>query len=240
MNVREIWRRVIQQFLKIWDNSSLRQGLARTCVTKKNFKEIPAIYRFCLEHRLFPSFTFVGRLGNSVINWQQLELNVAQKIWCIDIINKLNDQYRLNVSPPEAPATCNFTLHTGVSSLLIRVDGRVAPCQYFYDDSLGNIYKDEIEDIFHSAWIDEHCELAARRKKELLNSSRCKSCKIRAGCGLGCMGLANNLGDVMGYDGLCDFRIKTTICYSNRLITANSNTQRSNANKAIELEDCII
>lgn len=101
-------------------------------------------------------------------NWQQLELNVAQKIWCIDIINKLNDQYRLNVSPPEAPATCNFTLHTGVSSLLIRVDGRVAPCQYFYDDSLGNIYKDEIEDIFHSAWIDEHCELAARRKKRIV------------------------------------------------------------------------
>ena len=226
--------------LKIWDQSSLRQGLARTCVTKKNFREIPEIYRFCLEHRLFPSFTFVGQLGNSVQNWPKLELNVAQKIWCIDMINRLNDQYQLNVSTPEAPATCNFTLNAGIISLLIRADGRVAPCQYFYDDSLGNIYQDQIEDIFCSPWIEEHCKLAEIRKNKLLASPKCRSCKIRAGCGLGCMGLANNLGDIMGYDGLCDLRIKTTICYSNRLIEPNSNTQRSNAIRAIELEERIV
>ena len=226
--------------LKIWDSSSIRQGLARTCVTKNNFQELPDIYRFCLEHRLFPSFTFVGYLGNSVPNWQKLELNVAQKIWCINTINKLNDQYKLNVSSPEAPATCNFTLNTGIRSLLIRANGRVAPCQFFYDDSLGNIYEDEIEAIFHSSWIAEHCEIAERRKKELLSSHRCKSCKIKDGCGLGCMGMANNLGNILGYDGLCDFRIKTTICYSNRLIAPNMNTQRGNAIQAIELEDCII
>lgn len=226
--------------LKIWDQSSLRQGLARTCVTKRNFHEIPEIYRFCLEHKLFPSFTFVGCLGNSVPNWQQLELNVAQKIWCINTINRLNDQYKLNVTTPEAPATCNFTLNSGINSLLIRVDGRVAPCQYFYDDSLGNIYQNKIEDIFNSPWIEEHCKLAEVRKNKLLNSSQCKSCKIRAGCGLGCMGLANNLGNIMGYDGLCDFRIKTTICYSNRLITKNSNIQKVNAVRSIELENCIV
>ena len=226
--------------LKIWDSSSLRQGLARTCVTRNNYKEIPDIYLFCLEHKLFPSFTFVGRLGNSISKWDMLELNVAQKIWCINVINKLNSRYNLNVSTPEAPATCNFTLNTGIYSLLIRADGRVAPCQFFYDDSLGNIFEDEIEDIFNSPWIKEHCKLGAERAKKLMNNQKCKTCKIRAGCGLGCMGMANNLGDIFGYDGLCDFRVKTTICYSNRLIAENKNEQRSNSVQAMLLEECIL
>lgn len=225
--------------IKMWDESSISQGLARTCITKENFKEIPKIYHFCIEHRLYPSFTLVGYLGNSVTNWLQLELNVAQKIWCIDTINKLNDKYKLNVQPPEAPATCNFTLGTGINSLLIRADGRVAPCQYFYDDSLGNIYENEIEDIFNSPWISEHCKIAYQRKIRLLNSSQCRNCKIKDGCGYGCMGIANNLGDIFGYDGMCDFRIKTTICYSNKLIAINKNQQKSNAVKALELEECI-
>lgn len=214
--------------IRIWDEGTRKQGLARTCLNRYNYKELPLIYKYCLDHRLYPSFIFISSLGNGKKNWDKLELNLSQKIWCINEINKLNNRLKINVPPPEAPATCNFTENTGVGSLLIRADGRVVPCQYFYDDSLGNIYEDDIPDILNSSWIKEYCELAQRRKEILEQSPKCKTCKINNGCNFGCIGMANNLGDVMSYDGLCEFRIMTTICYSNRLIAMNDDSQKSN------------
>lgn len=214
--------------IKLWDSLSKKQGLARTCLNKYNYKELPQIYKYCLQHRLYPSFIFLSALGNGKKNWDCLELNLAQKIWCIDSINKLNNRLNINILPPEAPATCNFTENTGVGSLLIRADGRVAPCQYFYDDSLGNIFEDEIPDILNSPWIKEHCSIANERKNILENSPKCQSCKIKSGCNFGCMGIAQNLGNIMSYDGLCDLRVMTSICYSNRLITMNENAQKTN------------
>ena len=198
-------------------------------LNKYNYKELPDIYVFCLQHRLYPSFIFLSALGNGAKNWNELELNLAQKLWCIDAINKLNNRFSIDVPPPEAPATCNFTENTGVSSLLVRANGRVAPCQYFYDDSLGNIFTDEISDILSSSWIKDHCATAFKRKKILESSSRCNNCKIKQGCNFGCMGIANNLGDIMSYDGLCDLRVFTALCYSNNLITMNGSGQKLNA-----------
>ena len=215
--------------IKLWDSLSPKQGLARTCLNKYNYKQIAQIYNYCLQHRLYPSFVFLGALGNGKKNWNCLELNLAQKIWCIDSINKLNNRFNMNIVAPEAPATCNFTENTGVGSLLIRADGRVAPCQYFYDDSLGNIFEDEISDILNSPWIKEHCLIANKRKILLENNPKCQICKIKNGCNFGCMGIAKNLGDIMSYDGLCDLRVMTSLCYSNRLITMNKNVQKNNA-----------
>ena len=33
------------------------------------------------------------------------------------------------------------------------------------------------------------------------------------------MGMANNLGNIYGYDDLCDFRVLTSVCYSNGIIS---------------------
>lgn len=220
---------VFSEKMKIWDNLSLKHGLARTCLNRHNYKELPAIYQYCLQHKLYPSFIFLSSLGNGKKNWNDLELNLAQKIWCIDAINKLNLKAKLYIAPPEAPATCNFTENSGVGSLLIRADGRVAPCQYFYDDSLGNIFTDEISDILNSAWIKDHCRIAHERRQILEKSPKCLSCKIKNGCNFGCLGIANDLGDIMSYDGMCELRVFTTLCYSNRIITLNADSQKKNA-----------
>ena len=214
--------------IELWDHCSKQKGFARTCLTKHNYRELPNIFDFCLRHRLSPSFLFVGALGNGKDNWKSLELNLGQKMWCIDTINKLNEKYNTTIGAPEAPASCNFTLKTGVGAFIIRADGSVAPCQFFYDISLGNIYTDEIDSILNNSWIKEHCDIAAQRKDKLSKSEKCNNCKIKDGCDYGCIALAAELGDIMGYDGLCEMRVITTLCYSNKLITyRNPDTKRN-------------
>lgn len=215
--------------IKIWDTSNVQYGLARTCISKDNYKEIENIYEFCLSHRLIPSFLFADALGNAKSNWDQLDTTLAEKIWCINTINRLNNKYNYSISPPEAPATCNFTEGAGICSLLIRANGRVAPCQFFYDDSVGNIFTDEIEDILSHERISQYIEIARERKEILEKGERCKSCKVKAGCHYGCMGKANNLGNILSYDGECELRIMTAICYSNHLITLNENAIKQNS-----------
>ena len=114
---------------------------------------------------------------------------------------------------------------------------KVAPCQYFYDDSIGNIFEDEIPDIFNSPWIKEHCKIAQHRKQILEKSPKCISCKIKDGCNFGCIGIANDLGNIMSYDGLCDLRIITTLCYSNRIIELNEVSQKTNVVQVSHEED---
>ena len=43
--------------------------------------------------------------------------------------------------------------------------------------------------------------------------------------------MANDLGDINGYNNLCDLRIMTTICYSNGFISFNKNTGDKNLNE---------
>ena len=166
--------------MNIWDRSSVKNGLARTCITKNNYREVPQIYSFCIEHRLIPSFTFVSALGNGIDNWDNLDTSMAQKMWCIDSINRLNNKYHLDISPPESPATCNFTEKSGIGGLLIRADGNIAPCQYFYNKTIGNIYTDEIDDILKHPLITQLYETAQKRREILENSSKCKNCKVKA------------------------------------------------------------
>ena len=221
---------IFQEKISLWNSLTERYGLGRTCLNRLNYKELPEIYAFCIRYNLHPSFIFVSSLGHGKKNWKSLELNLAQKIWCIDVINKLNVKYGCNVLPPEAPATCNFTENMGVGSLLVRADGRVAPCQFFYDESLGNIFEDDVMDIISNdnPWTKKHREMAQKRKQMLENSLRCKSCKIKEGCNFGCMGLADSQGNIMSYDGLCDFRVMTAVCYSKRLITLNNDVSKKN------------
>lgn len=214
--------------INIWRSSNIKQGLARTCINKYNVKEIESIYTFCLNNRLIPSFLFVDALGNGKQNWGELDTTLAEKIGCIGEINRLNLKHNCSVLPPEAPATCNFTEGGGISSLLIRSGGRVAPCQFFYDDSVGNIFTDSIYDILTNPWLQEHIVLSAKRKEYLEKTAKCQQCKIREGCHFGCVGKANELGDIYSYDGQCELRVLTTICYSNRLITYCDDVRKRN------------
>ena len=76
--------------------------------------------------------------------------------------------------------------------------------------------------------LEEYIEIAQKRKEYLSQTEKCKTCKIRDGCSFGCMGRANELGNIMSYDGLCEHRIATTLCYSNQIIAVNKYAQRPN------------
>lgn len=219
---------IFKQKMSLWDKSTIQKGLARTCINKYNYRDIENIYLYCISHKLFPSFIYVDALGNGKENWVDLELSLAEQIWCINTINKLNNKFELPVSPPESPITCNFTQGAGICSLLIRADGRVAPCQFFYDSSVGNIFSDNIADILGHENISHYIELAKKRQAILSKTEKCKQCKIREGCSFGCLGKANELGDIMSYDGLCEHRIITSLCYSNNLIARNKYAKRPN------------
>lgn len=153
-----------------------------------NYQDIENIYKYCVYHKLFPSFVFVDALGNGKDNWEELQLSLAQKIFCISTINKLNNIYKLPVSPPEAPVTCNFTEGSGICSFLVRANGNVAPCQFFYSCSVGNIYTDEICDILGHEFIVNTIEIAKKRQRELSSTFKCQHCKIRSACNFGCVG----------------------------------------------------
>lgn len=228
---------LFQKKITLWKSLSIKRALGRTCLNKYNYKELPLIYKFCVDHNIFPSFLFISMLGNGLKNWSELELNLGEKIWCINEINRLNNEFGLNITPPEAPASCNFTEGAGVSSLLIRADGRVAPCQYFYNESIGNIFEDEICDILNNPWIENIKKIAEQRKETLKLSEQCQNCKIKEGCNYGCIGMANDMGNIMLYDGLCSLRIMTTLCYSNRLIIMNQTAIKSNSIKALDIND---
>ena len=219
---------LFKQKMQLWDKSEIPRGLARTCLNKHNYRDLENIYTYCISHKLMPSFLYVDAIGNGKDNWDELELSLAEKIWCINTINRLNNKYVLPIAPPESPITCNFTEGFGICSLLIRADGRVAPCQFFYHSSVGNIFLDEITDILGHKNLEQYIEIAQKRKDLLSKTEKCKKCKIRDGCSFGCIGRANELGNIMSYDGLCEHRVVTTLCYGNQIIAANKYAQRPN------------
>ena len=84
-----------------------------------------------------PSFLFAHQMGNAAENWDILSLSMANKLKILNDINKLNKEYNLTISPPEAVGSCNFTENAEVKALLVKYTGDVAPCQFFYEDNIG-------------------------------------------------------------------------------------------------------
>ena len=156
-------------------------------------------------------------------------MRLAEKVWCIGEINRLNKIYNQSVSSPEPPSTCNFTNGGGICSLLIRADDRIAPCQFFYDQSLGNIYENTVIEILTHPKLQEFREISEKRKRILANSMKCNGCKVRKGCMFGCIGKANELGNIMSYDGQCDLRVMATVCLYNNLIPQDLDSKGANS-----------
>lgn len=211
-------------------NSKIKYLTARTCVTKINYKEVSYIYEFLLENKIIPSFLFVNKMGNAEKNWDKLHLDMSMQLHVLNDINALNIKHKTNITPPEPVSTCNFTEGIEVKSLLIKFDGNVAPCQFFYSDSIGNIFTMDISEILNYENLKHYYDLARKRKEKLDNNSNCKNCKINQICSYGCLGLASSLGNPLGMDGLCSFRVMTCAMYSNKVIAYSRDTQLEEEN----------
>lgn len=206
--------------LTLFKKSKVKQKIARTCITRLNYKEVPAIYEYLYQSKITPTFLFVNILGNAKVHRTELSLSLAQKLSVIDKINKLNNYHNFYVSPPEPVSACNFTEQAEVKSFLVKYTGEVAPCQYFYTDSIGNIFDQEIDEILNYENLKTYYELAEKRKCILESepSSPCQTCKIQEVCRYGCIGMASLRGDLMGTDGECGFRLVVSACYSSGLV----------------------
>lgn len=204
--------------LNLLVKSKIRIRLARTCVTAININEVPDIYDYCVNNNITPSFLFVDKMGNACKNWQNLSLALSQKLKVINIIIEKNKQYNRSVTVPEPVSSCNFTAKVDVKALMVKYTGDIAPCQYYYQDSIGNIFNNTIEEILNYDNLKRYYEEAEKRKNILMNSAQCKDCTIHAICSYGCMGLAMLNGNEAGYDGLCEYRTVLSAMYSAGLI----------------------
>lgn len=147
---------------------------------------------------------------------------MSNKFWVLNEINRLNKLHSIKISRPEPVAMCNFTEKVEVKSLMIKYIGDVVPCQFFYQNSIGNIFESDIPDILSYENLKDFYISAEKRKEHLKNSQRCKSCAISERCSYGCAGIAAMLGNPNGLDGECEYRIKTRALYSNNVITVPS------------------
>ncbi len=199
-------------------SSKIKYLTARTCVTKLNYREVKYIYEYLLNHNIMPSFLFVNQMGNAAKNWDLLSLSMANQLKVLNDINTLNIKYSQTVTPPEPVSTCNFTESVEVKSMLIKYDGNVAPCQYFYSENIGNIFEKDVSEILNYENLKIYYELAKRRKGFIESSDICTNCKIKKICSYGCIGLAKICGNPLGMDGQCSYRTHVVSMYSNGII----------------------
>jgi len=200
--------------------SKIKTLISRTCITKLNYKNVSEIYKMSLDNKMTPSFIFITPQGNAVENMEDFSLTLAQKIHAIDTINRLNEQYNISIPPPSAANRCDFAEDLQRKALLIKSDGNVAPCQFYYDGIIGNILESDVEQILtlDNEILKELYVKGKKRKEKLCKTKKCKECKLKPVCLMGCMGLALELGNEMGLDGECNFKICLESCYANKII----------------------
>ena len=148
---------------------------------------------------------------------------MSQKLFVLNTIHKLNKKHNYYVTPPELVTVCNFTENVELKSLLINYNGEVAPCQFFYDDSLGNIFVNEVEEILNYNKTKKYYKVAEDRKQRLRNTEQCSKCSINSTCSYGCLGLSimkNN-----DFDGECYYRKLVAFCYAADIIKLFEVTQ---------------
>lgn len=219
--------------LELIIKSKIRYKTARTCVTAINIDEVAEIFRFCASNDIIPSFLFADRLGNAAKNWSCLSLNLSQKLRVLNTIIELNKEFAADVSTPDPVSSCNYTDKFEVKAFLVKYTGDVAPCQYYYCDSIGNVFRDSIEEILNYDNLKRYYEVAEKRKQNLSLSPKCQKCEIHGICSYGCMGLAALNGDEMGYDGLCSYRILTCAMYCSKLIDLPKSRKNKTNNEII-------
>jgi molybdenum cofactor biosynthesis protein A len=199
-------------------NSRIKLKTTRTCITLLNYLEVEKICEFAVQNNFIPSFIFLLELGNGKINQEHLSLSVAQKVVSMNRIYKFNKEKNQKIRLPEITTSCTFAEEMEIEGLFIKPNGDIAPCQMFYDDVVGNIINESIDQILCYERFEKYYRMAKERKNALSSSHKCRDCLVYNRCGMGCMGMANSNGNILSYDGQCDIRVKAFFGHINDLI----------------------
>lgn len=162
---------------------------SRTCITRLNYKNVEEIYKMAVHNRIESSFIFVSPQGSAVENMEDLSLSLAQKIHVIDTINRLNEKFNVNVSGPSSANQCDYAEDLERKHLLIKADGNICPCQYYYNETIGNILENNLEEVLNYDNLKELYIAGKKRKEMLSKTTKCEECKLKPTCRMGCMGL---------------------------------------------------
>jgi len=180
--------------------SSVRCITSKIAVTKINYRDVENIYKLSVDNGILPSFQFVSSAGNAKDNWNYLGLNVAQKIYVIDTIKKMNIQYCKDVPIPMPGSGCEFSEYQERKAFVIRADGSVIACLWLYDHPIGNILHDSLPAILKGDAMMRLYEMGHKRYEKRNMSSLCINCVIRSYCRLGCLGIDLIDGDESVHD----------------------------------------
>jgi len=192
-------------FLRL-TQSSIKCKPSVIVVSKMNYRDVENIYKLLIDHGLLPSFQFVINVGNAKDNWEHLNLNLAQKMYVINMIKKMNLQYGKEIPIPRPASSCEFSDFRERQTLLVRTDGAIVACQALINYPIGNILHDDLPDILRGSVMMRFYEIGNRRYITLDTDTLCVNCGIKENCWYGCLGMALNNNNKYGFDGECAFR----------------------------------
>lgn len=152
-------------------------------------------------------------LGRGRINNEKMQLSANDQIWIIETVRNsvqmLNDE-TFSLDDYVCVDRCGLILGEGKLSPYINSEGEMFPCSGFHEKifSMGNVYKDRIEDIITEEAL---CRVIDTAKMGL---EKCNDCVINSMCGMGCLALHQN-PQVDG-DGFCLVRKKMLLNITKR------------------------
>lgn len=181
-----------------------KKPLLKMVISQNNYDDIENFYKLALSLGFTPEFAFIYKSGNGSDEWENKAVSAKQKIAAINLIDKLNSEYKEEAFLPLCLGDCPYCYGFSDLSLCVKVDGTIQPCQSLYDSrfSVGNVFSFNIDDFMEK--LNFISSLAKKRKTIDFG---CEKCVIKSGCQKGCIASAvNTSGDPFANDGDCYVR----------------------------------
>lgn len=194
---------------KIEELKPVNQVYMKMVVSRYNFHQIEDYILLAKKDGCKAAFSFVNKLGNANIDFDEINLTDEEKINVIKTIEIMKDRHGVDCSIPYATFKCPLLDSESEMNIAVKPTGEIMPCQIFYDSyySIGSVYDLEFDKIEQklaelrdllSAWVN--------------NRDKCGKCMNRCSCEKGCPAFAfDSSGQASETDGWCNFRKLHTV-----------------------------
>lgn len=150
--------------------------------TRVNYKHIPAVVRFCLEHNIYPFFEMLELFGTAVDTAATFALSPFEQEW---LHTQLSDLLGEEFFSKEVRSRTNCFCPAFTAGLIYNPDGRVRYCYCANSQSRRNVHTDNLLKVY--AELGEE-RTALRAKIEAIGSNE-KQVTGLAPCPIGAYGL---------------------------------------------------
>ena len=185
-------------------NTPSKKPLLKMVLSQNNIDDVEKFYRLALSLGFMPEFAFIYSSGNGSDEWERKKLSPQQKLKALKTINRLNKETGNDAFLPLCTKSCPFVGSDDTTSICIKTDGSIQPCQamYMQEYTLGNIF--DFDKSEYEKNVTRITGIARERSKK---DYGCSKCIIKDICHHGCMAEAANLcKDPLGDDDGCMYR----------------------------------